>query len=569
MKRRTFSNYSFATSVALLSILLSATAALGQGTSFRYQGRLTDGGSPANGNYDLQFALWDSASGGAQIGATLTFSSVAVSNGIFSVSLDFGASSFDGANRFLEINARPLSNAAFAPLSPRQPLTATNQKSEVSVNVDDTLGGTLPAAQFNIGGNPVLSVSGGDFSSNTNTFLGVGAGAADTPDPNGNCAGRVNSFFGFNTGKANTIGCANSFFGGTAGLLNISGNFNAFFGHAAGLSNTEGGGNSFFGDEAGLANTTGLGNSVFGQAAGQHNLTGTRITLVGQATDVGTDGLVNATAVGFRALVNQSNSLVLGSIYGINGSTAATQVGIGTTTPSNLLDVTDVAMTSGDPGITIQSVPGLGVADLGLRIMNRAAFGNEWYLDSTGNGSTYGAGNLAFAIRGSAKAAMIIHPSGSIELTHLGTAGGTSLCLNGQNVIAACSSSLRYKTNVASFSGGLNIINHLRPISFTWKQDGTKDIGFGAEEVEQVAPLFTFRNDQGEIEGVRYDRLSVLFVNAFKEQQAEIEMQQEQIKRQQAQMSEQQAALRAQQQQLHEFKKLICRGKKTRPCHWS
>ena len=69
----------------------------------------------------------------------------------------------------------------------------------------------------------------------------------------------------------------------------------------------------------------------------------------------------------------------------------------------------------------------------------------------------------------------------------------------------------------------MNIINRLRPISFTWKQDGVKDIGFGAEEVEKVAPLFTFRNDKGEIEGVRYDRLGVIFVNAFKEQQAQIE----------------------------------------------
>ena len=68
----------------------------------------------------------------------------------------------------------------------------------------------------------------------------------------------------------------------------------------------------------------------------------------------------------------------------------------------------------------------------------------------------------------------------------------------------------------------MNIINRLRPISFTWKQDGMKDIGFGAEEVEKVAPLFTFNNDKGEVEGVRYDRLGVIFVNAFKEQQQQL-----------------------------------------------
>src|SRR6059058_5507476 len=86
----------------LIALLLSFSSgrALAQTTAFTYQGRLTDGGTPANGNYDLQFTLWDSASGGSQIGSTQTINTVAVSNGVFTVSLDFGASSFNGANRF-------------------------------------------------------------------------------------------------------------------------------------------------------------------------------------------------------------------------------------------------------------------------------------------------------------------------------------------------------------------------------------------------------------------------------------------------------------------------------------
>ena len=98
--------HSFVSIVVLLVILFGATSAMSQTTSFTYQGRLTDGGTAANGNYDLQFALWDSVSGGSQIGSTQTLNTVAVSNGIFSVTLDFGASSFNGASRFLEISAR-------------------------------------------------------------------------------------------------------------------------------------------------------------------------------------------------------------------------------------------------------------------------------------------------------------------------------------------------------------------------------------------------------------------------------------------------------------------------------
>jgi hypothetical protein len=106
-------------------VVLSAGAVLGQTSGFTYQGRLTDGGIPANGNYDLQFALFDAADGSNQIGQTKIVSSVPVSAGIFTVTLDFGANAFPGANRFLEISARPNGAAAFTLLTPRQPITAT------------------------------------------------------------------------------------------------------------------------------------------------------------------------------------------------------------------------------------------------------------------------------------------------------------------------------------------------------------------------------------------------------------------------------------------------------------
>src|SRR5437588_10071140 len=111
--------------IIVFTLLLGATTALGQTSSFTYQGRLTDGGTEANGNYDLQFALFDSLSGGTQIGSTQALNSVAVSNGVFTVSLNFGANSFSGADRFLEISARPSGAGSFTLLSPRQPVTAT------------------------------------------------------------------------------------------------------------------------------------------------------------------------------------------------------------------------------------------------------------------------------------------------------------------------------------------------------------------------------------------------------------------------------------------------------------
>jgi len=47
-------------------MLIFVGAALAQTTSFTYQGRLTDGGTPANGTYEIQFTLWDASAGGTQ-----------------------------------------------------------------------------------------------------------------------------------------------------------------------------------------------------------------------------------------------------------------------------------------------------------------------------------------------------------------------------------------------------------------------------------------------------------------------------------------------------------------------
>src|SRR5258708_7281101 len=109
----------------LLLAFLMPIAASAQTTSFTFQGRLTDGGTPATGNYDLQFALFDSAAAGAQIGATQTVNTVAVSAGSFAVQLDFGVNAFPGATRFLEIGARPAGGGSFTILSPRQQISST------------------------------------------------------------------------------------------------------------------------------------------------------------------------------------------------------------------------------------------------------------------------------------------------------------------------------------------------------------------------------------------------------------------------------------------------------------
>ncbi len=114
--------------IVALALLLGAQAVFAQGSVFTYQGKLTEAGNPANGNYDMQFKLFDTAEvgTGAQQGETITNPTVQVANGIFTVQLDFTAAALNGSVRYLEIAVRAAGSAnPYTVLAPRQPLTST------------------------------------------------------------------------------------------------------------------------------------------------------------------------------------------------------------------------------------------------------------------------------------------------------------------------------------------------------------------------------------------------------------------------------------------------------------
>src|SRR6266481_5872264 len=119
-------------SIQLCTILLCALVlacatekAFAQTPAFTYQGKLSESGNPANGNYDLQFKLYDALTSGTQIGVRAR-ADVPVTGGVFTVQLDFAVGAFAGPDRFLEIGVRPAGSAnPFTTLSPRQPITSS------------------------------------------------------------------------------------------------------------------------------------------------------------------------------------------------------------------------------------------------------------------------------------------------------------------------------------------------------------------------------------------------------------------------------------------------------------
>ncbi|MEP6570600.1 MAG: hypothetical protein ABJC10_12580, partial [Acidobacteriota bacterium] len=243
----------------------------------------------------------------------------------------------------------------------------------------DVAGGINTSTQFNIRGNRVLSVTGGGIFTNTNTFAGVDAGLNNTATSDSSGSGNVNSFFGSQAGASNTTGSANSFFGEEAGLSNVDGIGNSVFGRAAAQNLINGNFNSHFGTFAGAANFSGSNNTYIGAYT---NSSGT---------------LTNATAIGYQAMVTQSNSLILGSINGTsNGGAVDTNVGIGTTAPARRLHVNGTG--SDGAGQTDLRITGTGQIASGITLESTGTGGRtySWLstADNTGGGGS-GPGRLA------------------------------------------------------------------------------------------------------------------------------------------------------------------------------
>jgi trimeric autotransporter adhesin len=113
-------------SLALMALAIGIaepSPAQAQGTAFTYQGVLNAGGGPANGLYDLRFRLFVDPLGSNQAGSSVLTNGVPVANGLFIVTLDFGAGIFMGTNYWLEVDVKTNGGATYTDLSPLQAVT--------------------------------------------------------------------------------------------------------------------------------------------------------------------------------------------------------------------------------------------------------------------------------------------------------------------------------------------------------------------------------------------------------------------------------------------------------------
>ena len=285
-----------------------------QGTAFTYQGRLNDTGGAANGSYDLKFTIYDTNQpAGNLIAGPLTNSAMVVSNGLFLVSLDFGAGIFTGPARWLEIAVRTNGAGGFSALTPRQPLTPAPYA--IFANTASNVTGTVPAVQLTgTVPNSVLSGFQGAFNS-------VGGGSGNNASSGYDTIGG-----GQNNAANNTYGTVGGGFNNIAGYQATvpGGSFNVasgFYSFAAGQRAKALHQGAFVWADSQTADFSSTANDQFliraqgGVGIGTNGTTGNALTVAGNvtATSFTGDG-ANVTSVNAATLngFNATNFWQLG-----------------------------------------------------------------------------------------------------------------------------------------------------------------------------------------------------------------------------------------------------------------
>ncbi len=475
---------------ALLSFGIVASGAP-MGTAFTYQGRLQDAGSPANGLYDLRFGLYGVPTGGTQVGTTVCADNVTVTEGLFTLIVDFGAQ-FNGQERFLEIEVRTdtgldCTNATgFTTLTPRQALTAVpNALFATSADRLDGLDSiaflqSIPVP-LTLSGTSTTHIIRGENASTTNGASGVFGLATDA----------TGFTYGGNFQSASTHGT------GVYGAASASTGFNSgVVGESCSTDGTGVYGVAF----AGTGMTYGVlgqslstsGRAVFGQATAS---SGTTYGVYGQSNSSSGRAVYGDAAA--------SSGITYGGRFESSSTSGRGVYGVATATTGNTYGVHGCS--SGDNGIGVvgQAISTSGTT-YGVYGVSDSPAGYDFY--AAGVGLNYGA-----------------------------------------------ASSRRWKRNIEPIGQPLDKLGRLRGVYFNWNAEhGSRhDVGMIAEEVGAVLPeIVNYEENCVDAIGMDYSKMTPLLVQAVNALRAEKDAQ---LAEQQKQMVEQQNQITEQKKKINEL----------------
>jgi len=311
------------------------------GYEFTYQGKLENNGSPANGSFDFEFKLFDAAASSTQVGTTLARSGVAVSQGYFTVQLNFG-SPFTGTALWLEIAVRTAGGGVYTPLLPRQALNAAPYALGLvpGASIQGAIGNLYILSAQNTTGHAIEGVAGGGgrgVVGRSNTGTGVYGYASGVNQSTKAVMGENDSTSGIgvagyaNAGQGQTVGVSGTSYSpdgfGVRGFNSAaSGKALGVFGESISLSGIGVWGEGNVGVQGRSIYPDGYG--VSGAAV---NPSGVSYGVAGisfSTTGVGVSGYTNATSGVTKGVIGWSDSSSGVGVYGYNPSTNGTTYGV-------------------------------------------------------------------------------------------------------------------------------------------------------------------------------------------------------------------------------------------------
>jgi hypothetical protein len=354
---------------------LSPQAVLG--TVFTYQGRLTDGGSLASGTYDFLFTLYDADDW--QFGPPISREDVQVTDGLFTVHLDFGDYAFLGWERYLEIGVRPGdSEGDYTTLSPRQPLTAApfalslpglfTLPNDFSPNV---IGGYAGNSVWEDLVGATISGGGGDEMENvvTDRFCTVGGGGNNVAGDESEDT--TDAWFA-------TVG---------GGWQNRATSYNATV--AGGAENSASGGSSFVG--GGWLNVASGENHATVCGGGENEASGDAATVGGGNSNTA-DGWAATVSGGYANIVTAAAATVGGGAENTASGNDATVSG----GSSNTADAWAATVSGGYTNTVTAAAATVGGGEANYAGGDNATIGGGYWNVSHGLYSTIGGGDTNF-----------------------------------------------------------------------------------------------------------------------------------------------------------------------------
>jgi hypothetical protein len=314
------------------------------------------------------------------------------------------------------------------------------------------------------------------------------------------------------------------------------GNFNTALGMEALVDNSEGVDNTAAGAFS-LYSNTGSDNTAIGFETLYSNLSGFKNTSFGsQALYSNTTGHQNS-AIGYQALYANtvaSNNIAIGANSLRADTSGGSNVGLGvatlqsTTVGENNLAIGANALTRNVSGSSNTAIG----ANAGLNITgkNNIDIGNE--------GSAGDTGILRIGTEGTQTKAYVSGIYGT-------SVSGNTVVVNSSGQLGVVVSSERFKTAINPMAANPDKLERLRPVTFHLKTDpqGSLQYGLIAEEVAEVYPDLVIRDQNGRVDGVRYDELAPILVNELQQERKVMAQQSEDIAELKQQMAKMSAGL--------------------------